>query len=62
MPEAIEKFSSIEDQTRKVMSDVGEVTGRIKESPLLGLGAPKATPGAAGSATARPAQDRERGG
>jgi phospholipid/cholesterol/gamma-HCH transport system substrate-binding protein len=38
LPRVIEKFSAIEDQTKKVVTDVGEVTGRIKENPLLRLG------------------------
>jgi phospholipid/cholesterol/gamma-HCH transport system substrate-binding protein len=37
LPKVIEQFSAIEKQTKKVMSDVGEVTGKIKDSPLLGL-------------------------
>jgi phospholipid/cholesterol/gamma-HCH transport system substrate-binding protein len=41
LPKVIEKFSAIEEQTKKVMSDVGEVTGKIKDNPLLRLGAPK---------------------
>jgi phospholipid/cholesterol/gamma-HCH transport system substrate-binding protein len=38
LPKVIEKFSAIEDQTKKVVTDVGEVTGKIKENPLLRLG------------------------
>ena len=41
LPRVIEKFSAIEDQTKKVMTDVGEVTGKIKHNPLLKLGVPK---------------------
>jgi phospholipid/cholesterol/gamma-HCH transport system substrate-binding protein len=41
LPKVIEKFSAIEDQTKKVVTDVGEVTGKIKDNPLLRLGAPK---------------------
>lgn len=37
LPKVLEKFSAIEDQTKKVVSDVGEVTGKIKENPLLRL-------------------------
>ena len=37
LPKVIEKFSAIEEQTKKVMSDVGEVTGKIKDNPLLKL-------------------------
>ncbi|HEX9275911.1 MAG TPA: MlaD family protein [Casimicrobiaceae bacterium] len=35
LPKVIEKFSAIEEQTKKVVTDVGEVTGRIKESPIM---------------------------
>ena len=35
LPKILEKFSAIEDQTKKVVTDVGEVTGKIKENPLL---------------------------
>ena len=41
LPRILAKFSAIEDQTRKVMTDVGEVTGKVKENPLLNLGASK---------------------
>jgi len=41
LPKVIEKFSAIEDQTKKVMTDVGEVAGNIKHNPLLKLGVPK---------------------
>ena len=37
LPKVLKKFSAIEDQTKKVMTDVGEVTGNIKENPLLRL-------------------------
>jgi phospholipid/cholesterol/gamma-HCH transport system substrate-binding protein len=37
LPKILEKFSAIEDQTKKVVTDVGEVTGKIKENPLLRL-------------------------
>jgi phospholipid/cholesterol/gamma-HCH transport system substrate-binding protein len=37
LPKVIEKFSAIEEQTKKVMTDVGEVTGKIKDNPLLKL-------------------------
>ena len=33
----VEKFSAIEDQAKKVVTDVGGVTGKIKENPLLRL-------------------------
>ena len=41
LPKVIEKFSAIEDQTKKVVTDVGEVTGKLKENPLLGLSSSK---------------------
>jgi hypothetical protein len=51
LPRILEKFSAIEDQTKKVVTDVGEVTGRIKENPLLRLGAPKEKPAPAPAET-----------
>src|SRR5207247_5861058 len=46
LPKVIEKFSAIEDQTKKVMTDVGELAGEIKHKPVLNLGQPesKTTP------------------
>ena len=41
LPKLLEKFSAIEDQTKKVMTDVGEVTNKVKDSSLLRLVAPK---------------------
>lgn len=41
LPKVIVKFSEIENQTKKVLSDVGEVTGKIKEDPSLLLRRPK---------------------
>ena len=35
LPKVLEQFSAIEKQTKRVMSDVGEVTGRIKDSPVM---------------------------
>ena len=35
LPKVIEQFSAIEKQTKKVMSDVGEVTERVKGSPVM---------------------------
>jgi|SRR5437870_7347905 len=35
LPKVLEKFSTIESQTQKVLSDVGEVTGKVKQNPLL---------------------------
>jgi uncharacterized protein YjbJ (UPF0337 family) len=37
----VEKFSAIEDQTKKVVGDLGEVAGKIKNNPLLKLGGSK---------------------
>ncbi|MDQ2964045.1 MAG: MlaD family protein [Pseudomonadota bacterium] len=37
LPKVIEKFSAIEEQTKKVVTDVGEVAGRIKDSPVMRL-------------------------
>ena len=37
LPAIVEKFSSLESQTKKVMTDVGEVTSKVKENPLLML-------------------------
>jgi phospholipid/cholesterol/gamma-HCH transport system substrate-binding protein len=38
LPRVVEKFSAIEDQTKKVVTDLGDVTGKIKNNPLLNLG------------------------
>ena len=55
LPKVIEKFSAIEEQTKKVMTDVGEVTGKIKDNPLLRLGAPKEKAAPAPAETTAPA-------
>ena len=55
LPKVIEKFSAIEEQTKKVMTDVGEVTGKIKDNPLLRLGAPREKPAPAPNETTAPA-------
>jgi len=44
LPKILQKFSAIEDQTKKVVTDVGDVTGKIKENPLLRL-SPSKEPG-----------------
>src|ERR1700682_2036144 len=54
LPRVIEKFSAIEEQTKKVMTDIGEVTGKIKENPLLRLGAPREKPAPAPTETTAP--------
>jgi phospholipid/cholesterol/gamma-HCH transport system substrate-binding protein len=41
LPKVIEKFSAIEDQSRKVLSDVSSLTTRLKENPSLLLFSPK---------------------
>jgi phospholipid/cholesterol/gamma-HCH transport system substrate-binding protein len=41
LPKLATKFASIEDQTKKVVNDVGEVTTKIKENPSLLLRKPK---------------------
>ena len=35
LPKVIAKFSAIEDQTKKVVSDVGETAAKVKENPSL---------------------------
>ncbi len=53
LPKLLEKFSSIENQAKKVVSDIGGVTNEIKENPSLLLrGKPqkeKKTPEAKGA-------------
>jgi phospholipid/cholesterol/gamma-HCH transport system substrate-binding protein len=41
LPVLIHKFSAIEDQTRKVVTDMGAVTSKIKENPTVLLFKPK---------------------
>ena len=41
LPKVIEKFSGIENQAQRVLSDVGEVTTKVKENPSLLLRSPK---------------------
>jgi phospholipid/cholesterol/gamma-HCH transport system substrate-binding protein len=41
LPRVVEKFSSLEDQAKKVVTDVSGVTNRIKENPSLLLRSPK---------------------
>jgi phospholipid/cholesterol/gamma-HCH transport system substrate-binding protein len=40
LPMMLQKFTALEDQTRKVVADVGSVTRRIKEDPSLLLRSP----------------------
>jgi len=42
LPRVVEKFSALEDQARKVVTDISGVTNRIKEDPSLLLRSPKA--------------------
>src|ERR1700720_2783248 len=41
LPKAIEKFTAIEDQSKKVLSDVGNLTSKIKENPSVLIFPPK---------------------
>jgi len=41
LPKVVEKFSALETQTAKVLTDVGEVTQKVKENPSLLLRRPK---------------------
>ena len=60
LPKILEKFSAIEDQTKKVVTDVGEVTGKIKDNPLLRLGAPKEKAAPAAETTAPAPKEKAR--
>jgi phospholipid/cholesterol/gamma-HCH transport system substrate-binding protein len=40
LPKILEKFSALEDQARKVVTDVGGVTSKIKEDPSVLLRSP----------------------
>ena len=42
LPKLLDKFSSIETQVKKVVTDIGAVTSEIKEDPSLLLKGPKA--------------------
>lgn len=56
LPKVIEQFSAIEKQTKKVVSDVGEVTERVKDSPVMKIfpAKEKATSAPAGKAAIPP--------
>jgi phospholipid/cholesterol/gamma-HCH transport system substrate-binding protein len=41
LPKVVSKFSAIEDQTKKVVTNVGELTAKVKENPSLLLRRPK---------------------
>jgi phospholipid/cholesterol/gamma-HCH transport system substrate-binding protein len=38
LPKLAEKFAAIEDQTKKVVTNVGALTDKVKDNPLLRLG------------------------
>jgi phospholipid/cholesterol/gamma-HCH transport system substrate-binding protein len=41
LPKMVDKFSSLEDQIKKVVTDVGALTSKVKDNPSLLLKAPK---------------------
>jgi phospholipid/cholesterol/gamma-HCH transport system substrate-binding protein len=41
LPKAISRFTALEGQAKKVLTDVGEVTAKVKENPSLLLRRPK---------------------
>jgi len=41
LPKVIEKFSSIENQAKKVVTNVGELTNKVKDNPSLLLRRPE---------------------
>ena len=41
LPKVVERFAAIENQTKKVLSDVGQTTSKIKEDPTVLLKGPK---------------------
>ena len=43
LPRVVEKFSALEDQAKKVVTDVGSVTAKIKEDPSVLLRGPAKT-------------------
>ena len=45
LPKVVAKFSKIEDQTKKVVTDIGAVTAKVKANPSLLLRRPKETKG-----------------
>lgn len=57
LPKAVERFLAIENQTKKVLTDVGAVTGSIKENPSqLIFGSKSKTPSSGEKATPAPKQ------
>ena len=43
LPRVVEKFSAVEDQAKKVLTDVSAFTAKVKENPSLLLRRPKET-------------------
>ena len=41
LPKVVEKFAALENQTAKVLTDVGEITKKVKENPSLLLRRPR---------------------
>ena len=41
LPKVVERFTALENQTKKILSDVGQTTGKIKEDPSVLLKGPK---------------------
>ena len=41
LPKVVAKFSALEDQAKEVVTDIGEVTEKVKENPSLLLRRPK---------------------
>ena len=41
LPKVVERFAAIENQTKKILSDVGQTTSKIKEDPSVLLKGPK---------------------
>ena len=41
LPKVVERFAALENQTKKILSDVGQTTGKIKEDPSVLLKGPK---------------------
>ena len=56
LPTIVEKFSSLESQAKKVVTDIGEVTNKVKENPSLLLKGPPKNNAAPSTAPAYPAR------
>ena len=48
LPHVVQKFGTLEEKAGKVLTDVGEVTQKVKENPSILLRKPKEQPPAAG--------------